>query len=197
MDAPSLLLELLSILPPRAPRPPPQPLPPPAASLSPCPQLPVCSRTLVYSLSEEHVGFGSKVDQMLTAALACLREFDNRVLFLSDRGWVYFSLPLLFLPAPPFLPVLRGWNDADTDQQRAVTEQMTWPASWSVRPLRIVDGDASLPSSSSSPPSVNLTRTRLVTEQLSIDPQLDPAVEAAAASSHSQAAVQYAAEADL
>ena len=184
-------------LPSAASSPSPQPAQSAAAALPAtfCERLPVCRRTLVLDLRTTRVGFTSRIDQLLQSAIACLREFDNRVCLVDDREWNYFSLSLLFTPAPPALPVLRGWNDPDTNQTLAVMQQLQWPPVWSARRLRV---DSASPAPPPSP--INTTagtgRAHLVSDALSIDPQLSPELETALASAYSAAEVRFDPEAD-
>ena len=94
-----------------------------------------CPRTLTFSFTGIVTGLGSKLDQMLTAAAACLREQEGRQLFLDDRNWNYASFHSLFLPSAAIGPELPGWNDAATLPARAVAEQLLWPPLLSVRQL--------------------------------------------------------------
>ena len=97
--------------------------------------MPVCPRTVYVEMHGNDVGLGSKVDQLLTIAIASLREFDARFAFLDDRAWSYYALQLLFMPAPAITPILHGWNDDGADQTRAMELQLAWPPVWSTRPL--------------------------------------------------------------
>ena len=100
--------------------------------------LPVCPRTLMFVITGVKVGLGSKLDQLLTAAVASLREHDNRYVFVEDVNWDYVSLSLLFLPTPALTPVLDGWNDPSSNRTEAMWEQLSsWPSLFSIRPLTL------------------------------------------------------------
>ena len=116
--------------------PPPPLYPPLAVRVAPlAPLTAACNRSLIFSFTGVTVGLGSKLDQLLTAGMACLREREDRHLFLDDRSWAYVSFLTLFLPSAPLGPELPGWNDALTERRLAVAEQLLWPPLLSVRLL--------------------------------------------------------------